>query len=369
MIERRKVKHLLGAAAIGDLASKIAQVTNKFSEDQFVSLAQGGLETLSLMARAEHIADALRSSLRLPVTECLSVLVDVLGAPRSEPGYGPDQNFRVLPLTRFVGRFGLNYFDASMTALYEMTRRFTAEFDIRPFLIHHRERTLQRLNEWALDSDMHVRRLVSEGTRPRLPWAPHLACFRKEPAPVLQLLELLKDDQSSYVRRSVANNLADVFKDNPEAVLRTLQQWSVDATPWRQWTVRHALRAPCSRGDSRALNLLGLTGRPNVEIKGPFLQSRTIRLGSDLSFQLSIHSRSRRSQPIVLAYTFVQPGSKRMKPFSLQAGQLRSNEGWRIDRTHAFIPRVTRKYRPGEYELQILLNGTARAKQNFLVTE
>ena len=162
-----------------------------------------------------------------------------------------------MPHCFFVAEYGLDHFEPSMQAHYQLTQRFTAEFSIRPFLIKHTEATLARLRQWARDPNEHVRRLVSEGTRPRLPWASRLPAFQADPAPVLALLELLKDDPALYVRRSVANNLNDIGKDHPRVLMQTAQRWMRDATPERAWVVRHALRWAVKQGDPAALKVLG----------------------------------------------------------------------------------------------------------------
>jgi 3-methyladenine DNA glycosylase AlkC len=149
-----------------------------------------------------------------------------------------------------------------MRTNYELTKRFTAEFSIRPFLERYPHRTLKTLRCWASDPNPHVRRLVSEGTRPRLPWAPRLSKFQEDPAPVLRLLELLKDDPSLYVRRSVANNLGDIAKDHPNAVFRTCRGWleklqrcDGQTVSARCWLIRHAVRLPARKGVAQARRL------------------------------------------------------------------------------------------------------------------
>jgi 3-methyladenine DNA glycosylase AlkC len=142
-----------------------------------------------------------------------------------------------------------------MTAQHELTRRFSAEFSIRPFLIHAPERTLARLMEWTSDRDPHVRRLCSEGSRPRLPWAVRLPDFVKNPRPVLPILEALKDDPELYVRRSVANHLGDIAKDHPVLAFDLCERWLRGASENRKWLIRHALRHPAKKGDQRALKI------------------------------------------------------------------------------------------------------------------
>ena len=170
--------------------------------------------------------------------------------------------FLYMPHLFFVARHGLDHFEDSMRAQYALTQRFTAEYSIRAFLEKHPEATLARLREWAADPSQHVRRLVSEGTRPRLPWAPRLRAFQKDPRPVLELLELLKDDPELYVRRSVANNLNDIGKDHPALLTAVAKRWLRGATPERRWIVDHALRSAVKRADAGALGALGYGARP-----------------------------------------------------------------------------------------------------------
>jgi 3-methyladenine DNA glycosylase AlkC len=157
-------------------------------------------------------------------------------------------------------------FESGMAANYEITQRFTAEFSIRPFLIEHGSKCLKLLRRWAKDSSVHVRRLVSEGTRPRLPWAMRLPEFQADPNLSLPLLELLKDDPELYVRRSVANHLGDIAKDHLEVAFDVCETWldelkrsdDEEAARNRRWIVRHAVRHPAKNGNARAIELRAL---------------------------------------------------------------------------------------------------------------
>src|SRR5262249_34126743 len=155
-------------------------------------------------------------------------------------------------------------FEPAMRAQYELTKRFSAESSIRAFLMQYPEATYARLLEWARDGSVHVRRLVSEGTRPRLPWAPRLRAFQDDPRPVIALLELLKDDPERYVQRSVANNLNDIGKDHPELAVEVCRRWSARTSPGRAWIVRHALRSLVKKGHRGALEAVGAGSRPKV---------------------------------------------------------------------------------------------------------
>src|SRR4029453_10690801 len=202
-----------------------------------------GLDRLELLQRGWHLAEALQAFLPQPFAKAADVLVASLGPELDGTEQFGMALFRYLPHVLFVQKYGLDDFEAAMQAQYELTNRFSAESSIRPYLAKHPEKTYARLVEWARDDNVHVRRLVSEGTRPRLPWAPRLPDFQKDPQPVIALLELLKDDPERYVQRSVPNNLNDIGKDHPEIAIDVCRRWMADATPARAWIVKHALRS------------------------------------------------------------------------------------------------------------------------------
>lgn len=214
-----RLKDLFGPEVPRRIASAIAAVHPAFPVDRFVRDALDGYDALELTPRARQIAAVLRRHLPADYEEAVGILIASLGPASEAPELTGMASFFYAPHVYFVAEYGVAHWEASMHAQYELTQRFTAEFSIRAFLEHEPERTLALLKEWTSDPSPHVRRLVSEGTRPRLPWAPRLPRFQRDPSPVLELLELLKDDPSLYVRRSVANNLNDIGKDHPDLLV------------------------------------------------------------------------------------------------------------------------------------------------------
>src|SRR3989338_7440297 len=214
-----------GADVPKAIARMITAVHPAFESRKFVADALKGYEALALMPRGNHIARALQRPLPPDYPKALKILLASLDQPHGRDAGLTLGSFLYLPHTMFVAEFGLDHFEASMQAQHALTQRFTAEFSIRPFLQQHEAATLARLKQWASDPSEHVRRLVSEGSRPRLPWASRLPAFQKNPAPVIELLELLKDDPALYVRRSVANNLNDIGKDHPDLLAQTAKRW------------------------------------------------------------------------------------------------------------------------------------------------
>lgn len=257
------LKHLLGSEAIDCLARNILLVHPRFDEKLFRRVALEGLEPLGILERGQQLARALRQCLPDKYATAIEILLASLTPPLTRTDDLGLAVFFYLPHVCFVAEYGLDPrenggrdpFEISMLAQYELTKRFSAEFSIRPFLIQQQERTLSRLLEWVSDPDPHVRRLCSEGTRPRLPWAMRIPAFIVNPDPVFPILESLRNDQCLYVRRSVANHLGDIAKDHPGVVFATCERWLVEASTEVKWLIRHALRHPAKKGDAAALQL------------------------------------------------------------------------------------------------------------------
>lgn len=257
------LKHLLGAEAVNCLARNVGLVHPAFDRAGFSAAALERLESLELLARGTHLAQVLRAFLPVRYASAVEILLASLTPPLASTEGNGLGVFFYLPHVRFVADYGLDAegndgddpFEVSMRAQYEITRRFSAEFSIRHYLIRHPERTLATLRTWLGNPCPHVRRLCSEGTRTRLPWAVRLPAFIADPGPVLPILEALRDDRSLYVRRSVANNLGDIAKDHPERVFDLCERWLDGASAERRWVIRHALRYPAKKGAARAIRL------------------------------------------------------------------------------------------------------------------
>jgi 3-methyladenine DNA glycosylase AlkC len=258
------LKLLLGQEAFECLAQNIQYVDPDFPASRFCESAWTGIEPLSIMQRGLHIAKALHTFLPGNYEEAVQILMASLTPEKPDAEDLGTAGFFYLPHGFFVSEYGQDEqhnsgndpFNASMLALHALTTRFTSEFAIRTFLIQQQERTLEQVDQWITDPNPHVRRLCSEGTRPRLPWGKRLASFVADPRPTLPILESLKDDSSLYVRRSVANHLGDIAKDHPELVFSTCEHWLQDgASADLQWLIRHAVRYPAKHGDARARKL------------------------------------------------------------------------------------------------------------------
>ena len=341
------------------IACMIAAVHPDFPSQAFLRDALHGYAELGLMPRGRHIAGVLQRHLPTDYARAIAILVASCAQPNPRQASGL-ASFLFMPHSLFVAEFGLDDFEPSMQAQYQLTQRFTAEFSIRPFLMRHPQATLDRLAQWALDPNEHVRRLVSEGTRPRLPWAPRLPAFQADPRPVLALLEQLKDDPALYVRRSVANNLNDIGKDNPQTLMETARRWLKNATPEREWVVRHALRWAVKRGDPEALGVLGFGQAAEVEIRNARISPSRATMGGAVTISFEIHNLKKRAQDLLVDFHvhYVKSGGgTNAKVFKIKSLQLAPRETVRLQKTLSLVEMTTRKHYAGKHVVEALVNG------------
>jgi 3-methyladenine DNA glycosylase AlkC len=273
IVPGKPLKMLVGPPLIRLIAESFRRVMAGFQSRRFERDAVTGLSGLGFLDRCAHVARSLGKCLPADFTRATNILVESLGPELVKTEGNGLAPFFYAPHTCFVVLFGGDHFETAMRANYELTKRFSAEFSVRPFLTRNPTRALARMRMWTADPNPHVRRLVSEGTRPRLPWAPRLPEFQRDPAPVLELLELLKNDTVRYVQRSVANSLGDIAKDHPDTVFNTCRRW-LDELPdldepgasTRRWMIRHAVRLPARKGVKEAQRIRTLAqGRSRTE--------------------------------------------------------------------------------------------------------
>jgi 3-methyladenine DNA glycosylase AlkC len=292
--------------------------------------------------------------------EALRILTHSLGPPIEESELKGMEVFRYLPHVFFVAEHGLDHFETAMTMQYEITKRFTAEFSIRAYLEHHEHATLARLREWASDPNVHVRRLVSEGSRPRLPWAPRLRRFQDDPAPVIDLLEMLKDDPEEYVRRSVANNLNDIAKDHPDTVVEVARRWWADGDAARHRLVRHGLRTLIKQAHPGALAVLGYDASSPVEVGEVRVTPRTTEIGGSVRVEVDVVNPSEGPGAALadLIVHFVKAnGSHSPKVF--KGGEFEVDPGGTATfrKTISLKQHSTRTHYPGTHRVEVQLNG------------
>ncbi len=367
MAEPQPFKSYLNTELVKQLAEQIKLAYEDFPVEAFIAQASTGLEKLELKTRTAHIAAALRDHLPTDYSEAVNILIGILGPENeSEKGVLGEWYF-LMPIAYFVEAYGLQDFDVSMKAMYEITKRHTSEFAVRPFLIRYPERTWNQLHDWVNDENAHIRRWVSEGTRPRLPWGRQLPAFIKNPEPVLTLLEYLKSDPSLYVRRSVANNLNDISKDHPELVIKTLTRWHKEASEETLWLIRHALRTLIKQGHPDALRLLGY-GEAQVALEKVQLTPSVLQFGESLTLTFTLQSTSDQTQNLMIDYLihFVKANGKtRPKVFKWSKKTLEAGQTLTLRKKHTIKPITTRRYYAGTHRVQLQINGKIMGEAIF----
>lgn len=364
------LKLFFSPALVRRLAADLQRVHTPFNARAFIRQASDGLDELELLDRGKHLARALAAHLPGPYTKAVDVLLRSLGPEHASDelvgaGMAP---FFYLPHVLFVAEHGLDDFDVSMRAQYELTKRFSAESSVRPYIEKHPERTFAMLRAWTRDSNPHVRRLVSEGTRLRLPWAMRVAWLDEHPERVLELLELLKDDEASVVRRSVANNLNDLGKVRPELLTRTCAAWLQGASPERRALVEHALRSAVKRGHADALRLLGYGTKASVAIEDVRISPARVSIGERVSVGFALRNTSRTPQNVLvdLAVHFVKAnGSAAPKVFKLTRAALEPRGRVDLRSSVSLAVHTTRKPRPGRHAVDVIINGRQKRIGSF----
>lgn len=265
----------------------------------------------------------------------------------------------------FVERYGLSEFEDSIEALEAFTKVSSSEFAVRPFIMRYPQRMMAQMEIWADSKNEDVRRLATEGCRPRLPWAMALPGFKSDPLPVLEILEKLKEDESEYVRRSVANNLNDISKDHPELVIRVARSW-MGKSPETDWVAKHACRTLLKQGDPDALGLFGFGSPAHIEIDDLIVDD-SVAWGDSLTFSFRLQTPKKRLGKLRIEYgiDFMKNNGRQSRTiFKISESDFTSRQK-QVTRTHAFKPISTRKYYAGAHGIAIILNGQEVASGAF----
>ncbi|WP_417450769.1 DNA alkylation repair protein [Kordiimonas sp.] len=367
------LKNYFNETLIEQTAAIFSRDDAGFDQARFTEIATDGLERLELKARVEQIMRALDATLPTDfdvfadrVLASLHKSEDPSGEGLSFDGSGL-MGFAAWPVTELVGKRGIAEPEKALPLLKEVTKRFTAEFAIRPFLVSHRDYTLSVLNGWVEDRNRHVRRLVSEGTRPRLPWGIRLHDFVVDPTPIMPFLAALRDDPEEYVRRSVANSLNDIAKDHPDHVSAIASDWIQGAGRDRERLLRHACRTLIKAGHTGALDAFGYTPLDGLScaltIKTPH-----VTYGEALEFEIDLKGDAA-GKPLMLDYAihFVKAGGERTpKVFKWKDTKMNTSRLSAAKR-HVIKPITTRRYYAGEHLVEVFVNGHSMASSPFVL--
>ncbi|MBN7773604.1 hypothetical protein [Clostridium aminobutyricum] len=363
------LKEIYTSTFLQDFGYKVHAAYGDFPCEHFLAAVQmHPWDTLPLRARMNRIATILGECLPRDYEDALAVL------------YAIDEDccgFPYLFFPDFVAVYGLReeYWELSMEALARFTQRSSSEFAIRPFILQNPERTMGYMRQWSVHPNEHVRRLSSEGCRPRLPWSMDLPLYKIDPSPVLEVLEKLKSDPSLYVRKSVANNLNDIAKDNPELVLKTAERW-IGTNPDTDWILRHGCRTLIRKANPEALALFGYakasTENPLFHHAGLTVHPDQLCIGDrcDLHYSLDVELETKSNIRLEYGIDFIKSNGKpSRKLFLLSDKAVTGHVHLSGTRHHNFMNLTTRRHYPGIHRIVLLVNGHEAAQTTLLLQE
>lgn len=357
------LKNLLHPGLVREMAAHVSRAAPDFDAARFTDLATEGMDTLELMQRADQIRQALAQTLPADYANAASILQQALPAN----GISGLSGWALLPVNQFVSEYGLGHFDLSLSLLKALTPHFTAEFGIRRFIHTEQDRALAEISGWVTDTNHHVRRLASEGTRPRLPWAMRLPSLVKKPEPILPILVALLDDSEDYVRRSVANSLNDIAKDHPALVADFVESHIEAASPERRQLLRHASRTLMKKGNAKALANFGFAAARGIEATLE-VTTPVVLFGGKLGFSIDVTNADDAPQRLMIDYAIHHVkanGTLAPKVFKWKQLDLPVGARQTLARDHAIRAITTRVYYPGTHRIEVLINGAISAAADF----
>ena len=357
------LKNNYNSESLQDLALRIKAVYPLFAVDNFMAdIMDKTWDALELKARMRQITLCLGKHLPSEYEQALGIL-DAVSA-----GYPTAMsNFVLLCFPDFVEVYGQKacHWDLSMAALARYTQYATSEFAVRPFIQAHEERMMAQMAAWAGHDNEHIRRLASEGCRPALPWGRALAGFKKDPLPVLAVLERLKADPSLYVRKSVANNLNDISKTHPDLVIQTAKNWYGN-NAHTDWIVKHACRTLLKKGNRDVLEIFGFTGADCVHVADFALDCTSVAIGKDMRFSFALEAKKAAKLRLEYGIDYMKAnGRQSRKIFQISEIFLQKNGKKAYAKSHSFAKTSTRKLYPGAHTVTLLINGAEQGRLDF----
>jgi len=358
-------KNMFNLKVIRKLATDIQSVHGSFPADEFVkSTVDETWENLELKERVLKVTVNLRKFLPADYKEAISIIDKVV------MNYGSWLEGTGWFFPFFVELYGVDEenWDISMGALELYTQYASAESAVRPFIIMNQERMMAQMYAWSKHESEQVRRLSCEGCRPALPWTQALNSFKKDPGPILPILEQLKADESVWVRKSVANNLNDISKTHHDLVVKIAKEW-YGKNEHTDWIVKHACRTLLKKGNSEALAVFGLGDAASLDVSGLALEAASTRIGEDITFSFTISAKKDMKARLEYGIDYVKSRGKRnRKIFQISEISLKENTKKQYTRKHSFADVSIRKHYPGVHSITLIVNGAERGTLDFKVT-
>jgi len=357
------LKELYNEAYITLLCKNIQNIYKDFEEEKFTgAVFNAQWRQKELKQRMRHISTTL--GLYLP--KKYQYAITILRESFNNMNYA--YRLQNIIFQDFVEVYGMEDFETSMQALEIFTIKCSSEFAIRRFILKYEEKTMEQMLAWAKSNNEHLRRLSSEGCRSRLPWAIALPLFKKNPTSVLLILEMLKDDESEYVRKSVANNLNDISKDNPEIIRKITNSW-IGYSKHRDALLKHGCRTLLKASDSETLQFFGFEPAKHISIEN-FLHSKNVKMGDSLKFSFDVAGSKKLGKlRVEFALHFLRKnGQLNKKVFKISEAYYQ-DKNKTFTKSYSFKPISTRVYYTGLQKLSIIINGLVVKETTFMLDE
>lgn len=335
----------------------------KFLKQIFVS----HWEEMELKQRMKHTSAVLRSMFPDDFRKSAGIISDTILLLQERGITGKGLEYMFLP--DYIETYGIGDFQTSVKTMETVTTYTSCEFAVRPFLIRYGDRMMKQMERWSRHRNHHVRRLSSEGSRPRLPWAMAVPELKKNPRPVLPILENLKQDPSEYVRRSVANNLNDIAKDHPQLVVEMASRWK-GISRETDAIIKHGCRTLLKQGHPHILRHFDLNNSKHFQLSDFKIHSLRIRSGATLEFSFSVRNGSNKPQNLRLEYAMYflrQNGTHSKKVFKISERLPAGGEVVDVKRKYSFRPITTRRYYPGKHRISVIINGKESETKEFVL--
>lgn len=351
------LKNMYNRESLYEVAVAIQSVYDSFKVDEFIkSTMDETWNNLELKARCRKISMSLGMYLPEDYKEALSIL------EKSVTGFY--FAFFFPDFVEVYGQDDINW-DLSISALERNTEYWSSEFAVRAFIIKDEERMMAQMRKWSKHKSEHVRRLASEGCRPQLPWGQAISKFKKDPTPVLPILEQLKTDTSTYVQKSVANNLNDISKTHPDLVISIAKDW-YGKNKSTNWILKHGCRTLLKKGNRDVLALFGYDDTTSINIQDFTLETTSISIGENLTFSFKILAKKATKTRLEYGIDYMKSNGKRnRKIFKISEVSLKENEKKSYMKKHSFADVSVRKHYPGIHSIAIIINGIEKDKLDF----
>jgi 3-methyladenine DNA glycosylase AlkC len=361
------LKDLYSPSFYKALANALAAVVPSFNKQRFISLVfSTDFAEKELKARMRHTTEVLHNFIPADFKGAVKVIEKLVDHLR-KGGTGEDElAFMFLP--DYIELYGIDDFETAVGALETVTQFVSCEFAVRPFLLKYNDKMISRMKKWSKHENFKVRRLASEGSRPRLPWAMGIPALKKDPSPILPILENLKNDPSEWVRRSVANSLNDIAKDHPELVINLARKWK-GISKETDAVIKHGSRTLLKKGHAGILSHYGLKNKL-VQVSDFHILTPQVKIGDELNFTFQILNGDRKAQTIRLEYGLYYRkanGQWTKKVFKISEKKYEAGEKIRVERKQSFKKITTRVFYPGSHQLSVIVNGGEKISGVFEV--